>query len=79
MVRYLLAEGANINAVSPNGTTALMMAVREGKCSTALLLIARGADVNLRNENGASALDWAEARRRAGRWSTRCAGAGAKD
>ncbi len=31
IVTYLLAEGANINAPSPNGTTALMMAVREGK------------------------------------------------
>ena len=30
VVRYLLAEGANINAASPNGTTALMMAVRGG-------------------------------------------------
>jgi ankyrin repeat protein len=60
MVRYLLAEGANIDAVSPNGTTALMMAVREEKFSTAALLIARGANVNLRNEQGATALSWAE-------------------
>ena len=40
-------------------TTALMMAAREGKYSTALLLIDRGADVNRRNDSGASALDWA--------------------
>jgi len=60
MVRYLLAEGAKLDAVSPNGTTALMMAVREEKFSTAELLIARGANVNVRNENGASALDWAQ-------------------
>lgn len=60
MVRYLLAEGAKIDAVSPNGTTALMMAVREEKFSTAQLLIARGANVNLRNEQGATALSWAE-------------------
>ena len=60
MVVYLLAEGANIDARSPNGTTALMMAVREEKFSTAELLIARGANVNLRNEQGASALSWAE-------------------
>ena len=31
VVEYLLAEGANVNAVSPNGTSALMMAVREGE------------------------------------------------
>jgi ankyrin repeat protein len=60
LVRWLLGEGADINAQSPNGTTALMMAVRENKYSTALLLIARGANVNHRNENGASALDWAK-------------------
>lgn len=59
VVVYLLAEGANINAASPNGTTALMMAVREHKGSTVELLIAKGADVNRRNQNGASALDWA--------------------
>jgi ankyrin repeat protein len=59
IVAYLLAEGANINAVSPNGTSALMMAVREGKGSTVSLLIAKGADVNVRNDSGATALAWA--------------------
>ena len=60
IVRWLLGEGAAIDAISPNGTTALMMAVRENRYSTAILLIARGANVNHRNENGASALDWAK-------------------
>lgn len=60
VVRYLLAEGSNINAVSPNRTTALMMAIREEKYSTAMLLIDRGADVNRRNDAGATALLWAE-------------------
>jgi ankyrin repeat protein len=60
IVRWLLGEGADVNAASPNGTTALMMAVRENRYSTAILLIARGANVNHRNENGASALDWAK-------------------
>ena len=59
IVAYLLAEGAGINAASPNGTTALMMAVREARGSTVELLIAKGADVNRRNQDGASALDWA--------------------
>jgi len=59
MVNYLLAEGAKINAVSPNGTTALMMAVREGKFQTAMLLINKGADVKMKNQNGATALSWA--------------------
>ena len=60
IVRWLLGEGADVNATSPNGTTALMMAVRENRYSTSILLIARGANVNHRNENGASALDWAK-------------------
>ena len=60
IVRWLLGEGAAIDAISPNGTTALMMAVRENRYSTAILLMARGANVNHRNENGASALDWAK-------------------
>jgi ankyrin repeat protein len=37
-----------------------MMAVRENRYSTSVLLIARGANVSHRNENGASALDWAK-------------------
>jgi ankyrin repeat protein len=59
MVRYLLAEGGDINAVAANGMTALMMAAHEGKASTVDLLLARGADVNLRNQDGKSALDMA--------------------
>lgn len=59
VVAYLLAEGANVNAVSPNGTSALMMAVREGKGSTVNLLITRGANVNQRNQSGGTALSWA--------------------
>ena len=59
VINYLLAEGANINAVSPNGTSALMMAVREGKGSTVTLLIAKGANVNVRNQDDATALAWA--------------------
>jgi ankyrin repeat protein len=60
IVVWLLGQGANIDAQSPNGTTALMMAIRENRINTAELLIARGANPNLRNQNGASALDWAK-------------------
>jgi uncharacterized protein len=59
VIEYLLAEGASVNAVSPNGTSALMMAVREGKVSTVTLLIAKGADVNQKNQQGGTALAWA--------------------
>jgi ankyrin repeat protein len=60
VVVWLLGEGAEINAVSPNGTTALMMAVRENKLTTLDLLLARGANPNIRNQSDASALDWAK-------------------
>ena len=60
MVRWLLAQGARIDARSPNGTTALMMAARENRYETALLLIQMGADVGARNENNMSALDFAK-------------------
>ena len=78
VVAYLLAEGAKIDAESPNGTTALMMAVREGHFTTAELLVARGADVNHRNQDGVSALDWAK-RSGDGQLVARLRRAGARD
>jgi ankyrin repeat protein len=59
VVRYLLGEGADINATSPSGTTALMMAVREGRFSTVDLLLAARADPNRRNDHDLSAADFA--------------------
>jgi ankyrin repeat protein len=60
IVDYLIDHGANLDARSPNGTTALMMAIHEHHARTAQLLIDRGADVTLRNQDGASALSWAK-------------------
>ena len=57
---YLLDAGADVNAASPNGTTALMMAVRGGHAAVVDLLLARGADVAHRNDAGATALAWAQ-------------------
>lgn len=59
VIRYLLAEGANVDGASPNGTTALMMAVREGKFSTVELLLEARADPNRRNDHGMTASDFA--------------------
>ena len=60
----LLDRGATIDAPSPNGTTALMMAAGYGAIDGADLLLARGADRRLRNDRGLTAADFA---RRAGR------------
>lgn len=66
MVHLLLEHHAYIDAVSPNGTTPLMMAAFYGSTALVELLLDAGADPLLRNEQGLSAIDFA---RRAGRQS----------
>lgn len=63
-VDMVLARGAKIDALSPNLSTALMMAVQYGAEDSARLLLERGADIKLRNRRGESAADIA---RRVGR------------
>lgn len=63
LVRWLLGQGAEVDARSPNGTTPLMMAAGYGGLSGAEVLIAAGADAALRNDLGMTAADFA---RRAG-------------
>ena len=60
-VDWLLKQGAESNARSPNGTTALMMASRYGKEDSVDLLLKAGADKTLRNGQGLNALDFARA------------------
>ena len=60
LVKYLLDQGADIDAVAPNGTSALMMASRGGHIETVKLLLWELADPNLKTDSGASALSWAE-------------------
>ena len=68
-IAFLLDEGAQIDAMAPNGTTALMMAAGYGTEEAVALLLARGANANLRNHLGLSAKDFA---RRSGReWLAR--------
>ncbi len=61
---WLLSQGAEIDARSPNGSTPLMMAAGYGGLSTAELLLKAGAKTQLQNEQGLRAADFAE---RAGR------------
>jgi len=59
MVVLLLDKGAVVDARSPNGTTALMMAARYGAIDSADLLVQRGADRSLKNQRGLTAADFA--------------------
>ncbi len=59
VVRWLLAQGARIDAPSPNRSTALMMAARYGASESVDLLLERGADARLRNDRGLGAADFA--------------------
>ena len=59
VVRYLLSKGADIDAVSPNGISALMMAARGGHFETVKLLLWEVANPNIKSESGATAMAWA--------------------
>lgn len=59
VVRWLLDQGARIDAPSPNRSTPLMMAARYGASESVDLLLARGADPRPRNDRGLSAADFA--------------------
>lgn len=59
IVAYLLGRGADINALSTNGSTPLMMAVREGREAIARTLLAANARRDIVNERGDDALRWA--------------------
>ncbi|KAF4516558.1 hypothetical protein B566_EDAN003305 [Ephemera danica] len=59
MAEYLMGEGADIHALSTNGSSVLMMAVYEGREDMARLLIERGAHRKVRNDWGDGALEWA--------------------
>lgn len=64
VLELLLDRGAQLEALSANGTTPLMMAAGYGAIDGADLLLKRGADPRRRNERGLNAADFA---RRAGR------------
>ncbi len=56
---YLLAQGADIEARTPNGSSVLMMAVYEGHEALVRKLVDRGARRDVRNDWGDGAMEWA--------------------
>lgn len=59
-IKALLDKGADVNAKSPYGVTALWLAARRGHTAAVKLLLERGADVNAKeNVNGSTPLGWA--------------------
>ena len=63
-VSFLLSRGAQVNALSPNGTTPLMMAARYGNEASVDVLLTAQADAKVRNQKDLTAADFA---REAGR------------
>ena len=59
VVALLLDKGAAIDAQSPNGTTAVMMAALYGSEASVNLLVTRGADLKRKNDLGLTASDFA--------------------
>ncbi|MBN1798245.1 MAG: ankyrin repeat domain-containing protein [Spirochaetales bacterium] len=55
-VKALLDKGADANASTEGGQTALMFAADEDNAEKVKLLLARGADPNAKNSNGFTAL-----------------------
>ena len=58
-IEEAIKNGANVNAKSNYGRTALMEAARYGRTKTAELLLKHGADVNAKESDGSTALIWA--------------------
>jgi hypothetical protein len=56
MANYLIGRGAEVNARSPNGSTPLMMAAREGREDMTKVLLEAGGDPKVRNDWGDNAL-----------------------
>ncbi len=63
VVRELIAHGANVNALSGHGQTALIAAASKGKADIVELLLKSGADRHIRDEDGRTAFDFAAATR----------------
>lgn len=56
-IELLIAHGADLNLVGPQGETALHLAVRGGRTDLVSLLIRKGSDARQRDKDGETALD----------------------
>ena len=59
IITALLDNGADINAQSCRGTTALIEASHNGINNIVSLLLARGADIEIKDDSGKTAINWA--------------------
>jgi hypothetical protein len=59
VVEYLITRGADIDATTENGSTALFFAARFGHLQIVELLLQNKADASIANDRGATADDWA--------------------
>ena len=60
IVEFLMANGAQVNALSPSETTPLMMAIGSGNELLIKYLLDNGADLSMRNHEGYTAIDIAQ-------------------
>ena len=60
VAQFLVANGAKVNALSPNNSTALMMSVMSGNEYLVKFLLDTGADLKIRNQQGLTAIDFAD-------------------
>ena len=60
IVQFLMANGAQINALSPSETTPLMMSIGSGNELLIKYLLDNGADLRMRNHEGYTAIDVAQ-------------------
>ena len=58
VAQFLVANGAKVNALSPNNSTALMMSVMSGNEYLVKFLLDTGADLKIRNQQVLTAIDF---------------------
>ena len=60
ITQFLMANGAQVNALSPSETTPLMMSIGSGNEQLIKYLLDNGADLRMRNHEGYTAIDVAQ-------------------